>query len=118
MDNLDIIKRIKALCTEKGWSYYKLAKQAKIPYSSLNTMLKHNHTPTIYTLNKICIGLGISLSQFFAEFDNKTNQQESAFLNMWHNLNPSDQNLVIAYMSGLLHRPIIIERIGDNNEIQ
>lgn len=118
MNTSDIIKRIDALCAKKGWSYYKLAKEAQIPYSSLNTMMKHNHIPTIHTLNKICIGLGISLSHFFTAFDNHLNPQQQSFIDMWNQLNTDEQNLVIAYMSGLLHRPIIINDIGDNNGLQ
>lgn len=62
-----ILKRIKILYMKKGWSVYRLAKESKIAYSSLNNMFLRNTQPTIYTLEKICCGLGISMSEFFAE---------------------------------------------------
>lgn len=116
MNTSDIIKRIDELCTKKGWSYYKLAKESKIPYSSLNTMIKHNHAPTIHTLNKICIGFGISLSDFFTVFDTHHSLQQQSFVDMWNHLNTDEQTLVLVYMSGLLHRPIITnDDTGDHN---
>ena len=60
----DIIDRISDLCQERNWSYYKLAKESDIAYSTLNTLLNKPNIPTIHTLVKICTGFAITLSQF------------------------------------------------------
>lgn len=60
---MDILDRIKQLKDERGWSNYKLAKEAHISEGSLNNMFRLNNQPTIPTLEAICRGLGISLEK-------------------------------------------------------
>jgi transcriptional regulator with XRE-family HTH domain len=64
---MDILERIKKLRDERGWSNYRLAKEANISENTLNNLFRRNNLPTIPTLEIICTGFGISLSQFFAE---------------------------------------------------
>lgn len=45
---------------------YALSKKTGISQSSLSNLMKRGSTPTFYTLDRICEGLGITLSQFFA----------------------------------------------------
>ena len=59
--------RINELLELRNWTMYRLAKEADIPYSSLNSLFQKNNQPTLSTLEKICAGFRISLSDFFAE---------------------------------------------------
>lgn len=59
--------KIQELLAERDWSLYKLAKSSCIPYSSLNSLFHKNHQPTVSTLEKICEGFHITMSEFFAE---------------------------------------------------
>lgn len=36
MRDKDVIQHIQDLCKERSWTYYRLAKEADIPYSTLN----------------------------------------------------------------------------------
>ena len=67
MLKFDVTKRIKDLCNAYSWTYYRLAKESDITYSTLSAMLNKGTIPSIPTLEKICKGFNISLSQFFAE---------------------------------------------------
>lgn len=67
-----VIKRIKELCKNNDWTYYRLAKETDIPYTTLMNTFKKNTMPTIPTLIKICSGFGITLSQFFMDGSNMT----------------------------------------------
>lgn len=67
MEENYVLKRIRDMMAQRGWSIYKLAKESDIPYSSLNSLFLKNNQPTIYTLEKICSGFHVSLSQFFEE---------------------------------------------------
>ena len=60
-----IIERIQELCTRKHISLYRLAKNAELPYSSLNNILHRRTCPTVTTLERLCKGLNVSLSEFF-----------------------------------------------------
>lgn len=70
--------KIRALLEERDWSLYKLAKSSEIPYSSLNSLFQNNNQPTLSTLEKICNGLHISMSEFFIE--NTPYREESPIL--------------------------------------
>ena len=67
MRDKDVIQHIQDLCKERSWTYYRLAKEADIPYSTLNNMVNRTNIPTIPTLQKLCDAFGITLSQFFLE---------------------------------------------------
>ena len=71
MLKFDVTKRIKDLCNAYSWTYYRLAKESDITYSTLSAMLNKGTIPSIPTLEKICKGFNISLSQFFAEMDER-----------------------------------------------
>ena len=66
MNDFDVMGRIQELCVSRSWTYYRLAKEADIPYSSLSTMLHKAYVPSIPSLIKICNGFGITLAQFFS----------------------------------------------------
>lgn len=61
------LTKIQHLLDERDWTLYRLAKEARIPYSSLNSLFLKNNQPTITTLEKICAGFHITLSEFFSE---------------------------------------------------
>ena len=57
--NITLLK-LETLLQEKDWTIYKLSKESGIPYSSLNNLFLRNTEPSLPTLRKICIGLGIT----------------------------------------------------------
>ena len=64
--NRTLIK-IQTLLDQRSWSLYKLAKESGIPYSSLSSLFQNNNQPTISTLEKLCDGFHVTLSEFFAD---------------------------------------------------
>ena len=50
---------------ERGWTIYHVAKKAGIPCSTVRNMFVRDTDPSMKTLESVCNGLGISLSQFF-----------------------------------------------------
>ncbi len=64
--NEAVVLRIRNLCKEQGITINKLASRADMTQSTLSDlMIGRNKSPKISTLKKICIGLNISLSEFF-----------------------------------------------------
>lgn len=74
----DVLVRIDELCEKIGFSHYRLAKQAGIPLSSLNSMFDRNTTPTVATLEKLCKGLGITMYEFFKYTSPLPNEEEQS----------------------------------------
>ena len=61
-----LIDRINELCTQRGISYYNLSYKSTIPMTTLlHIMDGTTKNPGVFTLLKLCDGLGISLIEFF-----------------------------------------------------
>lgn len=106
MNEFDVVGRIKELCEARSWTYYRLAKESGIPYSSLNTMLHKSYVPTVPSIMKICSGFGITIAQFFSEDDPvaKLSKKEKECLELWNQLDAHSQELALAYMTGIADR--------------
>lgn len=52
MLKFDVTKRIKDLCNAYSWTYYRLAKESDITYSTLSAMLNKGTIPSIPTLER------------------------------------------------------------------
>lgn len=102
----EVLERIREFLNLNKWSIYKLAKESDIPYSSLNNCFLRNTCPTIPTLEKICAGLSISLSDFF-DFkknplrDTSLSEDEQNLLSAYRGLSKRDRELLNAYLDGL-----------------
>lgn len=104
MQEFDVVSRIQELCQARSWTYYRLAKESGIPYSTLSTMLHKTNVPSVPSLIKICNGFGISLAQFFSDQDEsaKLTADQKQCLKTWDKLDPFGKELADAYMKGLL----------------
>lgn len=102
MSNSPFIDRIHYFRNKRGWSNYRLAKECNIPYSTLQTMYKTTYTPTISTIQKICSGLGITLSQFFSDdFPEDLTNEQQLLINKYNSLSESNKGKLLAYLDGL-----------------
>lgn len=102
----EVLSRIQQLLRFKHWTLYKLAKQSGIPYSSLNNIFNRQTCPTIATLEKICNGFDLSLSEFFSFAENPLRNQnitseQQDLLNSYEELSAQDKKLLQAYLRGL-----------------
>lgn len=104
MQEFSAINRIKELCQVRSWTYYRLAKESGIAYSTLNSMLSKTTSPSIPTLERICDGFGITLSQFFSDHDDSVflSSDTKSHLALWEQLDERSKELGTAYISGLL----------------
>lgn len=112
-----IIQHIQEICEKRHWTYYKLAKEAGMPYSSLNNLFARGTCPTIPTLEQICGGFGISMLEFFSGVSGfssdkkkspvptentlslKTDEEDLIY--MYRTLSKNDKALLTAYLKGL-----------------
>mgnify|MGYP002532715404 FL=1 len=89
---MDTHERLRQLLNERGWSEYKLAKRCGLSESTVANIFRRNTVPSIATLETICSGFGITMSQFFAEGDmvEITSELKELFEN-WVNLTPEQK---------------------------
>jgi len=100
MGEMDILERIKVLRDERGWSNYRLAREAEISENSLNNLFRRNNLPTIPTLESICNGLGITLSQFFATGGEAVELSDSqrSMLTTWDSLTVEQKETLLEFL--------------------
>lgn len=102
----EVLLRIRELLKLNHWTIYKLAKASGVPYSSLNNCFLRNTCPTIPTLEKLCIGLNISLSDFFDYKknplrDTSLSEAEQELVSTYRQLSIKDRALLGAYLDGM-----------------
>lgn len=66
---MDILERLNKVLKEAGITRYRFSKKCDVPEETLTGIFNRGSIPTIVTLEAICKGLNITLSQFFAEND-------------------------------------------------
>ena len=101
-----LLTKIQELLDERNWTLYRLSKEANIPYSSLNSLFLKNNQPTVSTLEKVCDGFHITLSEFFSEdtpYRDETpliTEDEKVILNTFRNLSKKDKQKGPAFQPG------------------
>lgn len=103
LDEEYITNRIKELSDKRQMSMYALSKKTGISQSSLSNLMKRGSTPTFYTLDKICDGLGITLSQFFSKDIEKLelSAEQRKVLETWETLTDKEKEAVEIYVRGM-----------------
>lgn len=71
--------RIQYYCQKRGLTYYRLAYRSAVPLTTLLHIIDcSTKNPGIFTLIKICNGLGVSVTEFFSseEFEDLSEDTE------------------------------------------
>ena len=104
MQERDIIDRIRALCEARSWTYYRLAKESDLTYSTLCTMMHKANAPSIPTLLKICKGFGITPAEFFDTGNPATqlSPEDLEHIQQWQQLNDENKENTSKYINYLL----------------
>lgn len=99
---MDIKERLEVLMNERGWTIYRVAKEADIPWSTVRNMFKRNTEPSVATLERICSGMGITLSQFF-DVDNTLgiSQEQRILLENYNRLSSNNKRIVSELIESL-----------------
>ncbi|MBR0157438.1 MAG: helix-turn-helix transcriptional regulator [Clostridia bacterium] len=99
---MDTIERIKRLLNERGWTPYRLAKEAGLPDATIGNIFRRNTMPTLPTLEAVCNAFGITLSQFFAEGDMVEMSPElKELFDNWVNLTATQKDAVIKMLKAM-----------------
>ena len=101
---MDTNERLRRLLEERGWSEYRLAKSCGLNQSTIANIYRRNTVPSIATLESICQGFGITLSQFFSdgEMVELTSELKELF-EYWVALTPNQKNAVLQVAKAMNH---------------
>ena len=74
MDNESVLKKIEELMRQRGYTKYKLAKLSGISKSTITTIFNKRSTVSLYNLSRICCAFNLTLSEFFAMMEGKSDE--------------------------------------------
>lgn len=101
----DVLDRIEKERLSRNWSEYTLAKNSGITPSTISTWYRRNLQPSISSIEKICKGLDMSLSQFFSSPEdqcvNLTDSQQE-ILDVWKYLNEEQKDATIKMLKSFI----------------
>lgn len=96
---MDVQKRIKGLMELRGWTDYRLAKEAGLSHSTVTNMFNRSNAPTLPTLEAVCRAFGITLSQFFEDFeDNETLKEQRLLFSKWSTFTAEQRKILLDLM--------------------
>ena len=100
----DVLKRIDQERDARGWTDYTLAVNSDLTQSTISTWRSRDLQPNLASIEKICHGLGITLSQFFSESDSidDLNEDQQHILELWNRLSPAQRTAVSNLIESLL----------------
>lgn len=100
MMKMDIQQHIKELMAERGWTNYRLGKEASLSHSTITNLFNRNNAPTIPTLEAVCRAFGITLSQFFSEGNTPTEltEEQRNLFAAWSTLNDGQKEALLLLM--------------------
>lgn len=103
-----LVDRIEELIKGRGLSRDQLAKLSGMAESSVSNLLNRGSVPTVYTIEKICNGLGITLSQFFSKTDEypDLSKEQKELLEIWACIKNEDKEFALAYLKGMAKKII------------
>lgn len=97
---MDTHERLNQLLEERGWTKYRLSKVCGLSESTLANIFRRNTTPSISTLEAICNGFGITMSQFFCDGDMvELTPELSELFEKWVALTPEQKTAVYAMLN-------------------
>lgn len=100
---MDILKRIYELRVDRGWSEYQLAEASEISQSTISSWYRKDMLPSIGSLEKICKGLGITMSQFFDDSNESGSltDDQRRLLHGWERLTPGQRESLLVFLESL-----------------
>lgn len=99
---MDTLERLRQLMKDRGWTEYRLSVNSGLSQSTLANIFRRNNIPTIATLEAICKGFGITLSQFFADGEMvELTPELNTLFDSWVSLTVDQKQAVLQVMQSM-----------------
>ena len=102
----DILGMIRKNRETRGWTEYQLAERSGLPQSTISSWYKKGMTPSVPSLEKICDAFGLTLSQFFADGEDRLalTADQRSMLDKWNCLSPGQQKALLTFMDSMMDK--------------
>lgn len=99
---MDVHEKLHDLMSQRGWTAYRLARECGLSEATIANVIRRNANPSLPTLEAICTGFGITLSQFFAESEMvELSPELKALFDGWVTLSAEQKQAVLQMVSAL-----------------
>lgn len=99
---MDVHEKLRDLMSQRGWTAYRLARECGLSEATIANVIRRNANPSLPTLEAICAGFGITLSQFFAESEMvELSPELKALFDGWVTLSAEQKQAVLQMVSAL-----------------
>lgn len=102
----DVLQRILDERDRKGWNEYTLAQKSGLTQSTISTWYRKKLQPSVASIEKICNGLGITLSDFFMEYKTGDNielsKKQAELLMLWSKLTEKQSQSILDMINSLI----------------
>lgn len=84
-----------------GWTEYELSVRSGLPQSTISSWYRKKMTPSIASLEKICIAFDLTLAQFFAEDETFSvlTPDQMKLMEKWVLLSAEEKQLILQLLS-------------------
>lgn len=98
-----VLMRLRELCEKNNYSFYRLSKESGVALSTISSLYSQNHYPSIPTLDRLCDGLHMTLSDFFLlePAPDSLTEEDRIMINRINNLSNEQKKYLTAYIDGL-----------------
>lgn len=99
---MNVKEKLLDMMKERNWTYYRLAKESNVPWSTVRNMFERGTEPTLPTLEALCGGLKITLADLLVGYSTEelTDDQRDLLEN-WEKLDAEDKRLCIGLLRSL-----------------
>ncbi|MBO4637845.1 MAG: helix-turn-helix transcriptional regulator [Clostridiales bacterium] len=98
--SFDVLSKIQSERQKRGWTEYALAKNSDLSQSTISSWYRKDMEPSLASLERICNGLGITLSQFFSseEYTDGLSSEQTELLDAWGKISPEQRVALLALL--------------------
>ena len=93
--SVNVSERLKYYMEQRGMTIYALAKASGLPWQTVKNIVNQMNNPTVATMEMLCQGLGITVSQFFAENEsaNTLTAEQEYLLKRWNMISEEEKRI-------------------------
>ena len=99
--DFDILSKIQLEKEKRGWNEYTLAKNSGIPQTTISTWYRNNLQPNLASIERICSGFNMTLSEFFCEDPSmmvELTREQLELLHTWNALTKSQREALLKFI--------------------
>ena len=95
--SMNVSERLKYYMERRGMTIYALAKASGLPWQTVKNLVNQMNNPTVATVEMLCRGLGITMSQFFSDEEEMIalTAEQKELLEQWNVITEDEKKVFV-----------------------